>query len=220
MEWAISWSSGKDSAFAFWVAEKMYGKKPKFLLTSINQERSRVSMHGVREELLDLQGDRAGVPLLKVRLPEPCPMEVYEAEMDIACAQLKESGVEILVFGDLFLQDIRDYREKKLANSGIRPVFPIWGRDTKQLALDMIANGFKAKISTLNPKILSPDLVGLDFDLDFLQKLPATVDPCGENGEFHTIVYDAPFFSRPIPIRLGEIVERSGFTYADLLTAS
>ncbi len=189
------------------------------LLTTINRDAGRVSMHAVRESLLDAQGRAIGLPLIKVPLPYPCSNEEYEAAMARAVARARADGITAIAFGDLFLEDVRRYREEKLGSSGIEPLFPIWGRDTGELAREMVESGLRAHITCVDPKQLDPSFAGRTYDADLLAELPEGVDPCGENGEFHTFVYDGPMFERPIPIVPGETVERDGFVFADVALA-
>ena len=174
-------------------------------------------MHGVRAELLDRQIAALGVPAIKVAIPSPCPNEVYEAKMETACADIRARGIRHVVFGDLFLEDIRAYRIEKLKPSGIEPVFPLWQRPTPALARDMIASGLVAHLTCLDPRKLPRDFAGRTFDESFLRDLPPGIDPCGENGEFHTVVTAGPMFTAPIPIRIGETVERDGFVFTDVV---
>jgi uncharacterized protein (TIGR00290 family) len=213
----IAWSSGKDSAWALHEVRRTGDYDIIGALTTVTDEFARVSMHGVREELLRAQLDAAGLPARILRIPYPCPNEVYERAMATAIAEAKAEGVTHMIFGDLFLQDIRDYRERQLLGTGLEPLFPVWEIPTAQLARDMIAAGVKAKITCVDPAQVDRTFAGRDFDQALLDSLPSGVDPCGENGEFHTFVYDAPVFSSPIDVRMGEIVERDGFVFADVL---
>ena len=212
----VSWSSGKDSAFALSEVRREGSLDVVGLLTTITRDFHRVSMHGVRESLLDAQAGAAGLPLHKVEIPSPCPNPVYEAAMGAAVARLRAEGVTHLVFGDLFLPDIRAYREARLAGTGIAPVFPLWARPTSTLARAMIESGLEARVVCLDPKKLPRSWAGRRFDPAFLRELPPGVDPCGENGEFHTFVSAGPMFSRPIRVEEGETVERDGFVFTDL----
>jgi uncharacterized protein (TIGR00290 family) len=213
----LSWSSGKDSAWALHALRRQGAYEVAGLLTTINEAASRVAMHAVRETLLERQAAAAGVPLIKVRIPSPCPNEAYEAAMAGAMAQAKRDTIAAVAFGDLFLEDVRRYREEKLAPTGIRPVFPIWGLETKGLAREMVASGLRAHITCVDPKQLDATFAGRTFDDGFLDDLPAGVDPCGENGEFHSFALAGPMFSAPIPVTPGEVVTRDGFVFADLL---
>ena len=186
------------------------------LLTTVTDRFHRVSMHGVREELLDLQAQSLGIPLEKIMIPYPCPNQVYEEKMAGVLSAWKLKGVTHVIFGDLFLEDIRKYREEKLSQIEIEPVFPLWLENTATLAKEMLRIGFRAVITCVDPKKLDPSFVGRQFDESFLRDLPAGVDPCGENGEFHTFVYNGPVFKRPIPVNVGELVERDGFHFADV----
>jgi uncharacterized protein (TIGR00290 family) len=212
----VSWSSGKDSAFAFHEARKS-GIEIAGVLTTLNEVYDRVAMHGVRAELLDRQIAALDVPAIKVPIPSPCPNEVYEAKMDAACADIRTRGIRHIVFGDLFLEDIRAYRIEKLKPTGIEPIFPLWQRATAQLARDMIASGLVAHVTCLDPRKLPHGFAGRTFDESFLRDLPPGIDPCGENGEFHTVVTAGPMFAAPIPVRIGETVERDGFVFTDVV---
>ncbi|HTW76978.1 MAG TPA: ATP-binding protein [Thermoplasmata archaeon] len=215
----VSWSSGKDSAFALHEVRRSGRFEVVGLLTTVTETYQRVSMHGVRESILDAQARAVGLPLRKVEIPSPCPNEVYERAMSRAVAELRDASVTHLVFGDLFLEDIRAYREDRLRGTGLTPVFPLWGRPTPSLAREMIDAGLDARIVALDPRAVPREIAGHRFDRELLDRLPATVDPCGERGEFHTCVVDGPMFSRPIPVRAGEVVERDGFVFADLVPA-
>jgi uncharacterized protein (TIGR00290 family) len=219
----VSWSSGKDCAFAVWQCRQLGLADVVGVLTTLNEEYDRVAMHGVRNELLDRQVAALGLPVLKVPLPNPCSNEVYEQRMTVACARMKAQGIEHVVFGDLFLEGIRAYREEKLAIAGMKPLFPIWmpgsGRSTLDLAGDMIESGMVAYLACIDPRKLDRSFAGRRFDRDLLRDLPPDVDPCGENGEFHTVVTAGPMFSVPIEVRVGAVVEREGFVFADVLPA-
>jgi uncharacterized protein (TIGR00290 family) len=186
------------------------------LFTTLNQQFDRVAMHAVRRELLELQAKSVGLPLWTVPLPWPCSNEEYEARMRQLCARAIAEHVDAMAFGDLFLADIRAYREKQLAGTGLQPLFPVWQIPTAELARTMIASGLRAKITCVDPKVLPAEFAGRDFDSQFLADLPPNIDPCGENGEFHSFVYDGPGFRQPINVSVGEIVERDGFVFADL----
>lgn len=213
----LSWSSGKDSAYAFWEVLRARELEVVGLLTTVTRSFRRVSMHGVREELLDRQAEATGLPLRKVEIPFPCPNEVYERAMGEAIAELVREGVRCVVFGDLFLEDVRAYRESRLTSSGLRPVFPLWGRETTRLAHEMIRTGLRASVVCLDPRKLSREFARRDFDGPFLHDLPASVDPCGENGEFHTFAWDGPMFSHPVRCEKGATVDREGYVFTDLL---
>jgi uncharacterized protein (TIGR00290 family) len=212
----VSWSSGKDSAWALHVLRAGGDLDVVGLLTTVNTEFSRVAMHAVREALLDAQANALGLPCTKIALPWPCSNEVYERAMSEALRAATASGVTHVVFGDLFLRDIRAYRESKLAGTGLTPVFPLWERDTRALATEMIAGGLRATLTCVDPKQLDGRFAGRAFDRALLEDLPPAVDPCGENGEFHTFVTHAPCFAHPVDVTPGEIVEREGFVFADL----
>lgn len=213
----ISWSSGKDSAFALYELLQQNNYQVAGLLTTVNETFGRVAMHSTREALLVRQAEELAIPLIKINIPYPCSNVLYEQQMGHAIAQANAQGVTHIMFGDLFLEDIRQYREDMLRPTGIIPVFPLWQRSTKALALEMIDLGFKAIITSVDPKQLSPSFAGRLFDKRFLDDLPASVDPCGERGEFHTFVYDAPLFRNPIDVTVGDIVERDGFVFADVM---
>ena len=189
------------------------------LITTTNEAFDRVAMHGTRNELLDRQIAATGLPCLKVPLPWPCSNDEYESRMAKAMAEIAAQGVRHMVFGDLYLEDIRAYRNEKLAAIGMQAIYPLWGRDTADLARDMIADGLSAHLVTVDPRKLEKSFAGRRFDAALLADLPAGVDPCGENGEFHTAVVAGPMFTAPIDVRLGEIVERDGFVYADVIPA-
>jgi uncharacterized protein (TIGR00290 family) len=213
----LSWSSGKDSAWALHLLRSSSQFEVVGLLTTVNQVADRVAMHAVRSELLRAQADAVGLPLYPVPIPSPCSNAEYEAAMTSALERAKAEGVTAMAFGDLFLEDIRGYREQKLAGTGITPVFPVWGQPTHELAREMLASGLRARLTCVDPKQLSADFVGREFDAALLEQLPASVDPCGERGEFHTFAYAGPMFQRAVPVESGVIVERDGFAFADLL---
>ncbi len=215
----LSWSSGKDAAWALHALRASDEVDVVGLLTTTNEAFGRVAMHGLREGLLEAQAEAAGLPLWKVPLPWPCSNEAYEARMVEACARAVAQGIGAMAFGDLFLEDVRDYRLQKLAGSGLTPLFPIWNADTASLARDMVAAGLKATLVCVDPRLLEASFAGRDFDAALLAALPPGVDPCGERGEFHTFAWDGPMFRHPVPIRRGEVVERDGFVYADLVSA-
>jgi len=216
----MSWSGGKDSTMALHELLRSDEYEVVSLLTSVSEEFRRISHHGVREELLDEQAKALGLPLEKVFLPSGdsggCTNDVYEAIMKKAMIAYRDRGVKTVAFGDLFLQDLREWREANLAKVGMRGIFPIWHRDTAGLAREMIALGYKAYLSCVEGKV-GPGFVGRLFDEAFLADLPAGIDLCGENGEFHSFVYDGPIFKEPVRVRVGEIVGRDGRHYADLL---
>lgn len=187
------------------------------LVTTFNQEANRVAMHAVRRSLVEAQAQRIGVPLWAVELPWPCSNAEYEEITSGVWRRALAEGIAAVAFGDLFLEDIRAYRERQLEGTGLEPLFPVWKIPTRQLARDMISAGVKAKVTCVDPSKLDRSHAGRDYNLAFIESLPEEVDPCGENGEFHTFVYDAPFFTRPIKVQLGEIVERDGFVFADVI---
>jgi uncharacterized protein (TIGR00290 family) len=213
----VSWSSGKDSAWALHAVRRQGELEVVGLLTTVTAEFARVSMHGVREELLDRQAAALHLPCTKLRLPWPCSNEIYEREMGEALAAASASGVTHVVFGDLFLQDIRAYREAKLAGTGLSPVFPLWQRDTRALAREMLDGGLRATLTCVDPRALDRSFAGRELDRALLLELPPGVDPCGENGEFHTFAWSGPMFEAPIAVAAGPVVERDGFAFADLL---
>jgi uncharacterized protein (TIGR00290 family) len=215
----IAWSSGKDSAWALHEARRTGEFDIVGAVTTVTDTFGRVSMHGVREAILQAQLAAAGLPSIVVRIPYPCPNEVYEARMAEALAAAKADGISAIIFGDLFLEDIRAYRVAKLAGSGIEPLFPLWQRPTDQLAQDMIAGGLETYLATVDLKKLPTSFAGRKFDQALLADFPPGIDPCGENGEFHSCVIAGPMLSRRIEVRVGETVERDGFAYADLLPA-
>lgn len=214
----LSWSSGKDCAWTLHLlrqaAVEVVG-----LLTTFNEAANRVAMHGVRRELVEAQADAVGLPLWPVLLPWPCANGVYEERMASALARAREQGVTHVAFGDLFLTDVRAYRERQLAGTGIEPLFPLWGTaaDTPALARHMLADGLRAVLTCVDPQQLDPRFVGRDFDADLLAELPASVDPCGEHGEFHSFCYAGPMFRQPLAVAVGERGERDGFWFADVL---
>jgi uncharacterized protein (TIGR00290 family) len=213
----VSWSSGKDAAFALWEVLRTHRVTPVGLLTTVTDSFQRVSMHGVREELLRRQADSVGLPLTTVRIPYPCPNDVYEREMRRTLDVVRAQGVRHVVFGDLFLEDVRSYRETRMAEAGMQCVFPLWHRPTDVLAREMLEAGFRSRLVCVDPRVLARSFAGREFDAHLLAELPPTVDPCGERGEFHTFVTDAPVFRSPISVRAGEVVERDGFVFADLV---
>lgn len=214
----LGWSGGKDSSLALWQLQRD-GIPVRGLLTTVTETFGRVSMHGVREELLDAQSAAVGLPVTKVKIPFPCPNEVYERRMGAVVGELLAAGVDAFAFGDLFLEDVRAYREKALRPTGARVLFPLWLKDTAELAHAFVRAGFRSVLVTVDPRQLDPSFAGRDYDADLLAELPPGVDPCGENGEFHTFVWDGPPFKEPVAVERGEVVERDGFVFADLLPA-
>jgi uncharacterized protein (TIGR00290 family) len=213
----LSWSSGKDSAWTLHVLRQQNEYEILGLLTTVNQEFSRVAMHSTRSELLQAQAEAAGLPLTILPLPWPCSNDIYESVMANACAAAVARGVEVIAFGDLYLQDVRNYREKQLLGTGLTPIFPLWGIPTRHLAEQMISGGLRARLTCIDPRVLPRSFAGKEFDSDLLEELPSGTDPCGEKGEFHTFVHSGPMFSESIPVTSGEVVERDGFVFADLL---
>jgi uncharacterized protein (TIGR00290 family) len=213
----MSWSSGKDSTFA------LQSLGPDItvlrLLVTVNAEADRIAMHAVRRSLLESQAERLGLPVHVVAIPSPCPNDVYEDRMGEALRAAAREEVGAVVFGDLFLEDVRQYRERAMTATGIQPLFPLWSRPTDQLAREMVAGGIRAVVTCVDPSKLSPAFVGREFDDGFLNDLPPGVDPCGERGEFHTFVWDAPMFESPISVQTGEVVRREGFVFCDVLPA-
>jgi uncharacterized protein (TIGR00290 family) len=212
----VSWSSGKDSAWTVHALRQRGDVEIAGLLTTINEAAQRVAMHAVRVDVLQAQADALGLPLWQIPIPSPCPNDVYERAMAAAVQRAVAEGFTHVAFGDLFLEDIRRYREERLAGTGLTPLFPLFGADTPALAREMIAAGVRARITCLNPKVLDRSFAGREFDAALLADLPPGVDPCAERGEFHTCAYDGPMFSRPLPIETGVTVERDGFVFTDL----
>jgi uncharacterized protein (TIGR00290 family) len=215
----VSWSTGKDSAWMVHVLRQRGDIRLAGLITTINEPVRRVAMHAVRVELLQAQAAALGLPLWMVPIPSPCPNEAYEQAMRTAVDRAVRDGFSHVAFADLFLQDIRRYREEKLAGSGLTPLFPLFDSDTAALARTMVAAGLRARITCVDPRQLDRRFAGREFDAALLGELPASVDPCGERGEFHTFAYDGPMFSRPVPVVPGITVERDGFVFTDLSTA-
>ena len=215
----LSWSSGKDSAWALHVLRERKDIQVVGLLTTVNGVFGRVAMHAVRTELLHAQAEAVGLPLWQIDIPYPCSNEEYEQAMGQAMAYARREGVTAVAFGDLFLEDVRRYREERMRETGIAPLFPIWGLSTPELGRTMVASGLKAYVTCVDPKQIPAGFAGRSYDYDFLDMLPASADPCGERGEFHTFVHDGPMFARPISVCAGEVVERDGFIFADMLPA-
>jgi uncharacterized protein (TIGR00290 family) len=216
---ALSWSGGKDSALALWALREELGVEPVALLTTLTEDYDRISMHGVRGELLRAQARATGVELVEIGIPAACVNETYEARMAEALGRPPLDRAETIAFADLFLADIRAYREERLAAAGRSALFPLWGRETAVLAREFIAAGFEATLVCVDPSQLDPSFAGRRFDEDLLADLPPEVDPCGENGEFHTFVHAGPIFNRPIEVEPGETVLRDGFAFKDLLAS-
>lgn len=213
----MSWSSGKDSTLALDAARRDPELEVVGLLTTVNEDVDRVAMHAVRRSLLEQQADALGLPLHVVGIPQGCDNETYQERMGRAVATAREAGVTRMVFGDLFLTDVRAYREEMMSGTGIEPVFPLWGRDTTELAGEFVERGVRARLTCVDPRVLDRSFAGRDYDRALLADLPAGVDPCGENGEFHTFVHDGPGFAAPLQVRTGEVVERDGFVFSDVL---
>jgi len=216
-ETLLSWSSGKDSAWSLNVLRQRGEVEVVGLLTTVNSAYERVAMHAVRVALLEAQAKATGLPLWKVPIPSPCSNAEYEEVMGKVIREALAQGITAMAFGDLFLEDIRRYRETQLAGTGLTPLFPIWGVPTDALAREMLAAGLRARLTCVDPKQMPKAFAGREFDEALLAELPPSVDPCGERGEFHTFAYDGPMFRHPVPVRSGEIVERDGFVFADLI---
>ena len=219
MKILLSWSSGKDSAWALHVLNTLQPGAVAALLTTVNSVAERVAMHGVRRELVEAQARAAGLPLWEVPIPQPCPNDVYEERMREACARAVAARFTHVAFGDLFLQDVRRYREERLSGTGLSPLFPVWGLPTPLLAREMISAGLRARLSVVDSRTLGLSFAGREFDAELLRDLPAHVDPCGERGEFHTFAYAGPMFREPIEITTGEVVSRDPFVFVDLSPA-
>lgn len=213
---ALSWSGGKDSALALQALRDERGVEPHALVTTVTSRYDRISMHGVRRSLLKRQARALSLPLVEVVIPPGCPNTVYEQRWMEAFASARLEGVEEVAFGDLFLEDVRRYREVLLAREGKQGLFPLWGRDTTRLAQEFVTTGFRAKLVCVDPRQLDGSFAGREYNARLVAELPAGVDPCGERGEFHTFVYAGPGFSEPIGCRVGDVVERDGFVFCDL----
>ena len=213
----LSWSSGKDSAWALHTLRQDPQIELAGLFCTVNQAFNRVAMHGVRVELLQRQADRLGLPLQIIDIPYPCSNEQYAQVMSEFVTQARAAGVTHFAFGDLFLEDVRRYREERLQGTGISPIFPLWGSDTRELSQTMVVAGLRSVLTCVDPKQLSKDFAGRIFDATLLRDLPADVDPCGENGEFHSFAFDGPMFAQAVDFTLGETVARDGFVFTDLL---
>jgi uncharacterized protein (TIGR00290 family) len=212
----VSWSSGKDSAWTLHHLRQSGEYEIAGLLTTVNTVFDRVAMHGTRREVLEAQAETAGLRLWTVPLPWPCPNSEYESAMSAACQRAVAAGIEAIAFGDLFLEDVRRYREQRLAGTGLEPIFPLWGLNTAELVRSMLSAGLKARIVCVDPKKLSKEFAGCDLDESLLKRFSSEVDHCAENGEFHTCVYAGPMFRKPIAVEGGDVVERDGFVFADL----
>ena len=215
----VSWSSGKDSAWSLHVLRQNSDFDVVGVFSTVNRKFDRVAMHAVRTELLQQQAEKLDLPLELIEIPHPCSNADYEKIMGTFTAKARQDNVECFAFGDLFLDDIRSYRIRNLRDTGIDPVFPIWGRPTDTLSREMLSAGLEAVITCVDPKQLSTEFVGKKYDNDFLDHIPLGVDPCGENGEFHSFVYAGPMFDSPIAISVGSVIDRDGFVFADVLTA-
>jgi uncharacterized protein (TIGR00290 family) len=216
MKILLSWSSGKDSAWALHRLNETHPGVVGGLLTTVNEAVDRVAMHAVRRSVLAAQARMAGLPLRVVPIPHPCPNEVYEQRMAIAVADAVRDGFTHVAFGDLFLEDVRRYREERLAGTGLEPMFPVWGLPTARLAEEMIDRGLRARLSCIDTRVLDASFAGRAFDRSLLDALPANVDPCGENGEFHTCVSAGPMFANALDLQAGEVVTREPFVWTDL----
>ncbi|MGO8795436.1 MAG: ATP-binding protein [Candidatus Sulfotelmatobacter sp.] len=216
----LSWSSGKDSAWCLHVLRQRGDYEVVGLLTTFNDAAGRVAMHGVRRELVERQADAAGLPLWAVPLPWPCSNEEYEAAMGKTCAKAVAEGIGGVAFGDLFLEDVRAYREKQMQNTGLQPIFPLWRLPTAALAREMIASGMRAKLTCVDAEKLDRSFVDREFDEALLTDLPSEVDPCGERGEFHSFVYAGPMLSTVLPVSLGQTIVQGQFVFADVLPAA
>ena len=220
MKILLSWSSGKDSAWALHMLNRQHPGAVQALLTTVNEAVDRVAMHAVRRDVLEAQARAAGLPLVVVPIPHPCPNEVYEERMRAAVAAAVAEGFTHVAFGDLFLEDVRRYRVERLAGTGLEPLFPVWGIPTGRLAEEMVASGLRARIACVDTRTLDASFVGRDFDRRLLADLPVNIDPCGENGEFHTCVYAGPMFTEPLVLEPGEVVTREPFAWRDLKLGS
>ncbi len=204
----LNWSSGKDAALAFYYLQQSNDYKPASLLTTVSSAYGRVSMHGVREDILAMQAAKMNMPLKKIYLPESSNINEYNNIMKSAVQEIKQSGIRTMAFGDIFLEDLRQYREEQLATEGVSAIFPLWKKNTTDLVKEVEDAGIKAVIVCVNAKYLGPEFLGKIIDRDLLKLLPADVDPCGENGEFHTLVIDAPYFSEALNVKTGEVVHK------------
>jgi uncharacterized protein (TIGR00290 family) len=213
----LAWSSGKDSAYALWTLSQRPDIEVAGLLTTLNSSVGRVSIHGVHDSVLEAQAEACRLPLVKVPLPDPCSDEEYRAVMAVVIDEARRQGIEAMAFGDLFLADVRAYREKQLASTGIAPIFPLWARPTALLAREMIEAGLEAIITCVDTEQLDASFVGRAYDLALLDELPASVDPCAENGEFHTVAVAGPMFRERLDVRVGDVVDYGRFVFADVV---
>jgi uncharacterized protein (TIGR00290 family) len=211
----LSWSSGKDSAWALHVLRQTAGHEVTGLFTTFNVAFDRVAMHAVRVELLRQQAQAVGLPLHLIAIPYPCSDEQYAAAMADFVARAHRESVQCMAFGDLYLQDVRRYRKERMQGTGIEPVFPLWGRPTRPLLEEMLAGGLRACLTCIDPRVLPEEFAGRELTLELLESMPANIDPCGENEEFHTFVFDGPMFAQPLDIEMGEVVTRDEFVFAD-----
>lgn len=211
----LSWSSGKDSAWALHVLRQSTEHEVTGLFTTVNVAFDRVAMHAVRVELLRQQAQAVGLPLHLIEIPYPCSDEQYAAAMADFVAHARSESVQCMAFGDLYLQDVRRYREERMQGTGIEPVFPLWERPTRPLLEEMLTGGLRACLTCVDPRVMPAEFAGRELTLELLESMPATIDPCGENGEFHTFVFDGPMFAQPLDIEMGEVVMRDGFVFAD-----
>jgi uncharacterized protein (TIGR00290 family) len=211
----LSWSSGKDSAWALHVLRQSAEYEVTGLFTTINSEFERVAMHAVRVDLLRQQAQAVGLPLYLIEIPYTCSNEQYAAVMTDFMSQASNEAVRYMAFGDLYLQDVRSYREERMQGSGIEPVFPLWGKPTRELLEEMLAGGLRACLTCVDPRVLPAEFAGRELTPELLQSMPSSIDPCGENGEFHSFVFDGPMFAYPLEIEMGEVVTRDGFVFAD-----
>ena len=216
----LSWSSGKDSAWALHVLQREPHVDVAGLFCTVNKEFDRVAMHAVRVELLQQQAKSVGLPLYMIRIPYPCSNDEYDEAMASFIDEAKKENIECFAFGDLFLEDVRRYREERLKETGIMPIFPVWGIPTKELSRKMVASGLKAVITCVDPRFLAREFSAREYNGSFLDDIPEGVDPCGENGEFHSFAFNGPMFQNPIEILLGETVHRDGFVFTDILPST
>ena len=211
----LSWSSGKDSAWALQVLRKSPEYEVAGIFTTINGAFNRVAMHGVRAELLRLQAQAIGLPLYPIEIPYPCTDEQYDYAMTDFVMQARSEGVRCMAFGDLFLRDVRRYREERMQGTGIETIFPLWGKATRPLLDEMLAGGLRSCLTCVDPRVLPAEFAGRELTPELIESMPPNVDPCGENGEYHTFVFDGPMFAQPLDVELGDVVERDGFVFAD-----